>query len=60
MDLTNSYPNIISYEILNNFIDDKINYEIYKNLYLINDKNIFLNLFILLPPINIYIYYTIF
>lgn len=43
MDLTNSYPNIISYEVLNNFIDNKINFEMYKNLYLVNEPNLFID-----------------
>jgi len=34
MDLTPSYPNIISYEILNKYIQNKINFEYYNNLYL--------------------------
>ena len=34
MDLTHSYPNIISYEILNEYIQNKINFEYYNNIYL--------------------------
>ena len=42
MDLTNNNPNIISYNILNEYIKDKINYEYFKNLYL-TDNNYYFN-----------------
>lgn len=38
MDLTQSYPNIISYEILSQYIQDKINFEYYNNLCLVNSN----------------------
>lgn len=36
MDLTQSYPNIISYEILSQYVQNKINFEYYNNLCLVN------------------------
>lgn len=39
MELTQNYPNIISYEVLNKYIKDKVNFEYYNNIYLINDIN---------------------
>lgn len=38
MDLTHCYPNIITYQILDDYINNEINYDIYKNLYLIDNK----------------------
>ena len=43
MDLTQSYPNIISYKILNEYIENKINSEYFENLHLINDTIIIMN-----------------
>lgn len=40
MDLTPSYPNIISYEILNTYIQNKINFEYYNNLYLLDNYHL--------------------
>lgn len=43
MDLTISNPNIFSYDILNKYIIDKINYEYFKNLCL-TDDNYYINI----------------
>ena len=37
MDLTQSCPNIIYYEILNQYIQNKINFEYFNNIYLVNN-----------------------
>ena len=42
MDLTINNPNIFTYDILNKYIEDKVNYEYFKNLYLI-DGNYHIN-----------------
>ena len=43
MDLTISNPNIFTYDILNKYIKDKINYEYFKNLCL-TDDNYYINI----------------